>query len=790
MLGLTDPYANVFAPRRCALSAAVFGLLASFPAAAQVHYNATNDHYYERVSAPSSTWQQANSAALARTHSGRYGHLVTITSVQERDFVASKFGSTPLPLWLGGYRSTASPNPALGWYWVTGEAWSFTSWFSGEPNNTGGQENYLMLAHSPTTWNDCGASCGASGYIVEYPPAPANGFGDPGFSANSLQGSTTLISPTLGTITLGSTGYMFKKSAGGSTGGGFASATAAAASFTGSINTSWEGTSFVAQGAAEVQYVAPGESVSAELLGGLSWNLERDYETDYFINGNNVQFQPSGDPETGRGMLLRHYRNGYYKTYFSSGPYSVDVSLNASNFNGYENAELRFPLQPLGYKCGLTGWTSRGIQSPGRIGSTPLIYDSARAQLLTVTDDNPVRTLAWNGSSWTTIFSGGVTPRTAAALAYDSVRSRVVLFGGDAGRIDTWEWDGATWSEKQPTGTRPLMASASSMVFHAALGEMVVVGVETESGEYAAFRYNGSRWQPSHWFPAYFSLRIVSSCYDPAQQAAVYLIAGEGDRFQVWNYTAAGWSYKGDLKSNSNATIYFDPRSARLTAFDPSVFRDQGPGTFGATLEWVSGQWQLMSVRSPSLMNFTRVLAGYDTSRAQLVAVAPQTNGTSLVLEHVRAENPFVTLQSNLTRKYGVPALITPVVQVAGDRTFEWRRNGVALAANPRYHVSSSGVLTIDSFRHSDAGNFSVAVTNECGTTTSGASAVSGYFACPGDINFDGFVDDADFVTFVAAYDTLFAPPANEFADLNSDWLVDDADFQAFALRYNDLLCP
>ena len=65
---------------------------------------------------------------------------------------------------------------------------------------------------------------------------------------------------------------------------------------------------------------------------------------------------------------------------------------------------------------------------------------------------------------------------------------------------------------------------------------------------------------------------------------------------------------------------------------------------------------------------------------------------------------------------------------------------------------------------------------------------------CIGDLNFDDFVDDADFVTFAGAYNLLdcadpVMPPGCP-ADLNRDALVDDADFVLFAAAYNELVCP
>lgn len=76
---------------------------------------------------------------------------------------------------------------------------------------------------------------------------------------------------------------------------------------------------------------------------------------------------------------------------------------------------------------------------------------------------------------------------------------------------------------------------------------------------------------------------------------------------------------------------------------------------------------------------------------------------------------------------------------------------------------------------------------------TLGGISFSTHF-CVGDLNNDGFVDDADFVIFAAAYDTLLCDaPSMPYpcpADFNSDGVVEDGDFVVFASAYNELLCP
>ncbi|MBY0112943.1 MAG: hypothetical protein K2Y21_08985 [Phycisphaerales bacterium] len=95
-------------------------------------------------------------------------------------------------------------------------------------------------------------------------------------------------------------------------------------------------------------------------------------------------------------------------------------------------------------------------------------------------------------------------------------------------------------------------------------------------------------------------------------------------------------------------------------------------------------------------------------------------------------------------------------------------------------YYSSTGWRWMNSFEGLNTGRYAV--------------ALSMTPACPADLNNDDQVDDADFVIFAAAYNTLdCADPvmaAGCPADLNIDGFVNDADFVSFATAYNELVCP
>ncbi len=87
--------------------------------------------------------------------SGLRGHLATITSEEENQFVAGveHSGAPEGVLWIGAYqRPGAAKNE--GWYWITGEPWQYTRWANGEPNDSHGGEDAVDFRPWSLEWND------------------------------------------------------------------------------------------------------------------------------------------------------------------------------------------------------------------------------------------------------------------------------------------------------------------------------------------------------------------------------------------------------------------------------------------------------------------------------------------------------------------------------------------------------------------------------------------------------------------------------------------------------------
>ena len=77
------------------------------------------------------------------------GHLATITSQEEQDFVKGIVGEgTKKNYWLGGYKADNGE-----YAWITDEEFSFVGWTEGSPDNNQGLENRIMMWHYGG-WND------------------------------------------------------------------------------------------------------------------------------------------------------------------------------------------------------------------------------------------------------------------------------------------------------------------------------------------------------------------------------------------------------------------------------------------------------------------------------------------------------------------------------------------------------------------------------------------------------------------------------------------------------------
>lgn len=214
-------------------------------------------------------------------------------------------------------------------------------------------------------------------------------------------------------------------------------------------------------------------------------------------------------------------------------------------------------------------------------------------------------------------------PRSGYALAYDSGRDRVVLFGGSAApgvepdRLgDTWEFDGERWHHVTDDG--PPARSDAQMVFDAARSVTVLFGGGTGNGRAGdTWLYDGTWRRVDVEGPP--ARNLAAMAYDGARERVVLFGgAGEGRArlADTWEWDGARWIRVHDGEGGPSG------RGAHGLAFDSSSGRIllhggwDGEATRGDLWAWEGGEWTLLDDDGPPRLH---AAMGFDPRDEALV---------------------------------------------------------------------------------------------------------------------------------------------------------------------------
>ena len=135
---------------------------------------------------------------------------------------------------------------------------------------------------------------------------------------------------------------------------------------------------------------------------------------------------------------------------------------------------------------------------PARTGHS-MAYDSLRGRIVmfggrqqTGAPTGEVRALGdmwvYDNGDWTQIEAPAMPPaRQLAAMTYDSIRDRLVLYGGASiaqdgltptGLYDTWEFDGTTWRQ---VNNDQVKAGRPSMAYDQARNQVIMLGIDSQA---------------------------------------------------------------------------------------------------------------------------------------------------------------------------------------------------------------------------------------------------------------------------------------------------------------------
>lgn len=170
-----------------------------------------------------------------------------------------------------------------------------------------------------------------------------------------------------------------------------------------------------------------------------------------------------------------------------------------------------------------------------------MVYDSNRSRTvlfggITGDPDNQLLGDTWeyDGTNWIKQNpSTSPSPRSGPAMAYDSTRKLVILFGGRGEGCcppkvfsDTWEYDGARWVQKNTTSTPPPRTQAALAFDKGRARTVLFGGGEPNPTLKDTWEYDGANWTESETSGSPAHRSEFGFVYDEARNRIV--LAGGG----------------------------------------------------------------------------------------------------------------------------------------------------------------------------------------------------------------------------------------------------------------------
>lgn len=255
-----------------------------------------------------------------------------------------------------------------------------------------------------------------------------------------------------------------------------------------------------------------------------------------------------------------------------------------------------------------------------------LAYDTARERLVLYGGSEiPMRTTwEWNGAEWNEKTSR-IRPTAVQRhkMVYDAARARVLLFGGlDANGdalAETWEWDGTSWSQLMPA-TSPPARSRHALAYDATRERVVLFGGSDGTDSLAdTWEWDGADWTLASPMTVPAARRLHAMAYDQGN--------GEVVLFSGWDSGVTmsdTWVWGGvDWVEQSPATVppgvfahdlAYDSARGRVVSF--GGFQPGGPSA--STWEWDGTNWAQSGPGTSPPARIDHATA-YDQARGEVI---------------------------------------------------------------------------------------------------------------------------------------------------------------------------
>jgi hypothetical protein len=237
-------------------------------------------------------------------------------------------------------------------------------------------------------------------------------------------------------------------------------------------------------------------------------------------------------------------------------------------------------------------------------------------------------TWEWDGTNWTQRFPArSPAARERHALAYDDATQRVVLFGGSttgaaaATVSDTWEWDGVNWSPK-PSSKIPDARFGAALAYDGVSGKLLLFGGVDANNVYLndTWEWDGMNWSVTTTVAAPHVRYLGPLAWDSAR-GRIVLFGGTDDgsigpMADTWEWDGMNWK---DVSPPASPPKRYASALAYDSARARTVLFGGGPSSVdNDTWEWDGANWmQITSESSPAARSYAGMT--YDEKRGRMV---------------------------------------------------------------------------------------------------------------------------------------------------------------------------
>jgi hypothetical protein len=264
-------------------------------------------------------------------------------------------------------------------------------------------------------------------------------------------------------------------------------------------------------------------------------------------------------------------------------------TVGAVAFDGDRDRLVAFTSGPQTWEWNGTDWARRQPSNSPPESYSGMAYDSVRRKTVLVTKEG--ETWEWDGADWSRRMSLpalSISNNVSRRMAFDTKKARVLLFSPrhvdtDAG--DLWEWDGTAWSARSQTST-PSPRWNHLMAFDSLRQRLMLFGggqPKNVSFLEDTWEFDGTAWDLQNPATSPGPIVIGAAAYSPTS-AAVLLVggfrAGRGND-DVWSWNGTAWAKRTPETTRwcSKQAVAFDTDRGVLVEFG-------GDAGTGEAWEW------------------------------------------------------------------------------------------------------------------------------------------------------------------------------------------------------------